>query len=96
VTSVQKDSSKDAPIPNMLPSSLSSSPWPKEMHVSIARFRISKQVMKRGITTFKSYSRLSQIASPLPTKFSTILNYLNWGWDIITSMLWTWFTFLKN
>jgi hypothetical protein len=61
----------------MLPSSLSSSPCPKEMHGSTIGFKVSKKVMIKGITTFKSYSKASQIASPCPTKFSTSHNDLN-------------------
>jgi hypothetical protein len=61
----------------MLPSSLSSSPCPKEMHASTIRFKVSKKVMIRGITTFKSYLKTSQIASPHPTKVSTTHNDLN-------------------
>jgi hypothetical protein len=47
VTSALKDSSKDVPTPHMLPSVLNSSPWPKETHVSMVGFRVSKQVLRR-------------------------------------------------
>jgi hypothetical protein len=49
VTSVRKDSSKDAPTPKMLPSYLGSSRWPKEVHASIVGFKVSNQVMKKGL-----------------------------------------------
>jgi hypothetical protein len=41
VTNAWEDSSKDAPTPKVLPSSSSSSPWPKELHASIVGFRVS-------------------------------------------------------
>jgi hypothetical protein len=50
VTSVHEDSSKHVPTPKMLPSSSGSSPRPKEVHASTIGFRVSKQVMRRGIS----------------------------------------------
>jgi hypothetical protein len=46
--SVQEDSSKDAPTPNMLPSFWSSSPWPIDVHVSIVGFRVQNMFEKKN------------------------------------------------
>ncbi len=55
-----KDSPKETPTQNMLPSSSSSSPCgPTNVHASIIRSRLSKHVMRRRITTFNSYLEIS-------------------------------------
>lgn len=73
MTSVQENCSKDASTPNMLPSSLSSSPWLLDVHASTLGFMVSKYVMRRGITTFKSYFKKIKLHSHIPTKFSQFI-----------------------
>ncbi len=90
MTSVQENYSKDASTSNMLLSSSSSSPWLVNVHASTLGFMVSKYVMRRGITTFKSYLKTNQIAFPYPNNFFTIHNDLNKRSNMMANMLWTW------
>jgi hypothetical protein len=74
----------------MLLSSSSSSPWLVNVHASTLGFMVSKYVMRRGITTFKSYLKTNQIAFPYPNNFFTIHNDLNKRSNMMANMLWTW------
>ncbi len=59
------------------------------------RFTVSKHNMKRGITTFESYLKASQIAFPHSTKIFTTRNDSNWGSSIyMANMVWTWSNYL--
>ncbi len=53
--------------------------------------------MRRGIITFESYLKASQIAFSHPTKIFTTHNDLNWESSIyMANMLWSWSKFKKN
>ncbi len=55
MTNVLKDLPKDAPTPNILHSFSNSTLKLIDVHASTIGFKVSKHVMKKRITTFKSY-----------------------------------------
>ncbi len=70
MTNAQKDSSIEAPTPNMFFSSYS----PTTSIIAIANvlaigFSRSKHTIKRGITTYTSYSNVNQIPPSFPLCF---------------------------
>jgi hypothetical protein len=57
----------------MLLSSSNSSSWLVDVHASTLGFMVSKYVMRRGITTIKSYLKTNQIAFPYLNKFPQLI-----------------------
>ncbi len=89
MTNVQEDSSIEAPTPNMFSSNFEPATLTTTtIDVLAIRFSWSKHTIRRGITTLTSYLGANQIASPHPTKFSTMCKALKCGSNMIAILLW--------
>jgi hypothetical protein len=88
MTSVQEDSSMEAPTPNMFFSSFGlTTSTTTTTYVLAIGLSYAKHTIKRGTTTLTSYLNANRIASQHPTKFSTMCKALKHGSNMITIML---------